>query len=463
MGFTSQLSFLDAINNLGARSNLNVDWFGYFAFGGPATSPTEVVAHLAERFDAIRLLRRRLVELPGQLDTPYWVRDDRELSSYVEVRELENGTYAEYERDNEKILGSRIDAREQPFKLYVYCNVSGVPNVGDGATIIVIHACHAMLVGASVPPLLDALFGAEAVEFAAPGVEVPLDKPMPTAAGLLRVSALPGRICVWLLVLLAVAVRRRFKREKSEGIGHRPVMGPSGLSKVDPRNPAAAKRSFVIVSVPSEELSGSGLSITAACTTAISYALQDYHEQMTGERPANLTMMVAVALPDADFLGVNRLGGAPISMHGEIDDIGERGAAISAEIKRARQRVAVGEIMERRWVQQFVPYPFIRLSVRHAMRKAPPAQIPDPRLFTSVSSVNVGTGVYAVAGRPLRSVWGYQGGAMDLVHTVVGHGPELRVTAVATEAVADIGLYERLLSDALMRVRDALQAARVPR
>lgn len=81
----SQLRFFDAVAYLASRSYVNTDWMAFWVFDardGKPPSPAEIAAHFRQRAGLSEFLNRRIADVPGQVDYPYWITDPDEVENH---------------------------------------------------------------------------------------------------------------------------------------------------------------------------------------------------------------------------------------------------------------------------------------------------------------------------------------------------------------------------------------------
>ncbi|MFD0454400.1 hypothetical protein ACFQZK_29985 [Rhodococcus aetherivorans] len=141
-----------------------------------------------------------------------------------------------------------------------------------------------------------------------------------------------------------------------------------------------------------DTLKRKNLTLTGVLLTGISHALQRYLDEEAGGCPPDLAALVTIAMTAAPTdLGVNRLAGAVVDLHPEIESLPVRAATVQASLERERRinsnEVAVERI---RLVNQLpsVLYPWLSRQGRRRGRAAKARGI--ARLHTVVSSINFG-------------------------------------------------------------------------
>jgi len=95
--------------------------------------------HIQSRLQTSPVFRRRLIEIPLDLDLPYWLDDPHfDLEEHLFRHHLTSGTSSELQAQAEDFFSTPLD-REKP--LWEVQFIEGLKEVGDFAFIIKIHHC----------------------------------------------------------------------------------------------------------------------------------------------------------------------------------------------------------------------------------------------------------------------------------------------------------------------------------
>ncbi len=137
-----QLSYLDANFLYIESQHAPMHVGGTFVFQQPADKEMtfeRFKLHLQSRLQTSAVFRRRLIEIPLDLDLPYWLEDPHfDLEEHLFRHSLTSGTSSELQAQAEVFFSTPLD-REKP--LWEIQFVEGLKDVGDFAFIIKIHHC----------------------------------------------------------------------------------------------------------------------------------------------------------------------------------------------------------------------------------------------------------------------------------------------------------------------------------
>lgn len=137
-----QLSYLDASFLYLEAEHAPMHVGGTFVFENPKDAPmtfARFARHMEARLSTSPVFRRRLVEIPLDLDLPYWIEDPHfDIHEHLHVRHLSVGSAAELREASQDIFSYPLD-REKPLWEVTY--VDGLVEGGDFALIIKIHHC----------------------------------------------------------------------------------------------------------------------------------------------------------------------------------------------------------------------------------------------------------------------------------------------------------------------------------
>ncbi|OUS06744.1 hypothetical protein A9Q81_02350 [Gammaproteobacteria bacterium 42_54_T18] len=137
-----QLSYLDANFLYIETQHAPMHVGGTFVFKQPTDKKMTFARfkqHIQSRLQTSPVFRRRLVEIPLDLDLPYWLEDPHfDLEEHLFRHHLTNGASSELQVQAEDFFSTPLD-REKP--LWEIQFVEGLKEVGDFALIIKIHHC----------------------------------------------------------------------------------------------------------------------------------------------------------------------------------------------------------------------------------------------------------------------------------------------------------------------------------
>lgn len=450
MGLTGQLSFWDASAYHQGRLGDSVDWWAFWTFEG-TPGRDSVDAHLESRLPSIAAMRRRIVEIPGHVDRPYWVTDATPLSELVTHIDAESMDWATCMDTVGKLLATPLDSRKTAWKLYVFHGVTGCPHTAGPATFVVGHISHTMMTGSAFPSMSKALF-ADGTEVLVDGLPAARDKALSPLAALARSAAAPFK-----LVPFGVRLAKT-KRTAAPAPAGAAEVARTFESPTYDLPPGGGDRTLRFVEIPTNQLRGGSTTVTVGALTAVSKAMQTFAERESGEPITQVLSNVVIAVPDADYMGVNRLGYSLLNLRGDLADLKARSAEIAAALATARDRIADPARAAVDAVQGRVPFLLYRMASAVGRKRTLAAVRPyDERLYTALTSLVASPAGCALAGAPMTMLSVYQGGSMGLTHSMCGSKESVTIAMVAQRGViSDIDQYAADLQAAAVEVGKAL-------
>lgn len=137
-----QLSYLDANFLYLETQHAPMHVGGTFIFQQPADQEMTFARfkqHIQSRLQTSPVFRRRLIEIPLDLDLPYWLEDPHfDLEEHLFRHRLTSGSSSELQLQAETFFSKPLD-REKP--LWEIQFVEGLNEIGDFAFIIKVHHC----------------------------------------------------------------------------------------------------------------------------------------------------------------------------------------------------------------------------------------------------------------------------------------------------------------------------------
>ena len=459
----SRLDIIDAAFHY-ASKDLSRDQYVLLAFGWPGDAPAsfeEIAEFVCSRAARVPELRTRLQEVPGNLDYPRWVHDDRihdGASLRSRVVDLPSQTWEDVPRAVEGLVQIPVDAAEAPWRVHVACDVEGVPHADGKAAVVVFQVSHALTDGRGASRLARLLFtptlpsgpttGSVA---AAPGTQLPH-----AVSSLLE---LPYR----LLAARVGAARARRAFVRAHGV--EPTSRDAARPAV--RGNAAPMRSRVVhmIACPPGAFRRASFSVTTCALTAVSLATDRYLADAGDTTPDSLNALVPMALPEeVRWPAVNRIVNGSVDLHVEIDDLTERAGAIRASLSAAR--TAVVDPLLTRWIraENKIPAPIFLAFRRRGAKHARPSHDLPEAVLTNVTVVSVDrgdAGIELCGARPIMTAgFPMLGPARSLSHGFYGIGNTVTVCVTACpETFPDHARYVEFLEKA---VADVLEATTVP-
>ncbi len=460
----ARLAVADVTHYLTSTPEGPTDWMIYWVFDNGAAGPPEIdeiTAALRDREQYVTALARRVVEVPGNLDSPYWVADHTPLTDRLSVS-ADPITWHDALHSILRQFIPGIDVREFTWRLTVHTDVRGAPTGPDGsatgfesgsatgfesgsATVVSAQFSHAVLFGKQLEAVSQALFAQVPAPLRVDGLGAAVARPRPISAGLLGLVRLPYEFARW-QVLQRRAVRTIHRA------GRLAVPGAARQARlIDSRPmPVAATALLPEVRVLRPDLAGvrgKGVTVTAFVLTAVSFVAERYQNEVGQPCLPDLTALVWVALGDDSRMpGVNQVTEIETDLCPAIADPLERARAVNAALSSAS--VAERRLEPLYQAQAATPFPIHRWLLRRVSGRTSTA-----RCDIAVSSVQRGdtSADWSLAGRP-HAFGCHLGRVMTtyphLSHTLTGGGDDLTVTVTALPTTIDIDRYARLLAAA---------------
>ena len=130
----------------------------------PTTAPApitfdSILEHVSGRLPLARVLRRRIVRVPGNLDYPYWVEsEDFDLEYHVRQTALPPpGNLAQLWVLASRLHSYGLDLQRPPWELYIIQGVNAVEGLPSGSFGMLIKVHHSAIDGISGIELMNAL------------------------------------------------------------------------------------------------------------------------------------------------------------------------------------------------------------------------------------------------------------------------------------------------------------------
>lgn len=431
------------------------DAFCLLAFdsgGGDAPTLTDVEDHVRARAPRIPGLRVRLRDAPGKLEHPYWVRDDSPVVDRIVAHDLDGASWSEFEKFVGELVLTRLDLREQAWRLHVVSGVRGVPMVDGVATITILQVGHAVTDGLGVTRLARALFAppdapAGTIEDNLPG-HGPVDDPGGSVFGAAG-SVFGAAGAVLRIPIDLVRYLRESRRAGREYVG---APAPKMLPATVLNGEVGPVREVRIVPIRAGDVRVGDASITVSTLVAVGSSLSTALGRT--DPPRALAAFVPMALPrNTAWPSANRVVVGTVDLHVEETDPIERAALIRRSLRAEHARVTAEPYLRIIRAQERVPGPVVRLVMgrRYRNRIRTPQRVAAQ---TTVVSVDRGPADLRLGTSRVRFTTGFsfpEDGRL-LNHGFFGLGDTLTVTTVASpvESVR-LGSYTQGLVDELRR------------
>ncbi|OOL30299.1 hypothetical protein GQ85_20630, partial [Rhodococcus rhodochrous] len=169
----ARLTWADAANYYESKSGRPTDWSAFVVFDerdGAIRGPEDASAHLRSRAHLLTVLDRRIVEAPGRLDYPYWVRAQLPPEQRIEYHEWAGGSFTACIDAIADLCADPLDVRRRAWRLHVFVAVSDPDDPAATVTVVVLQVSHAVMAGSALPAFLGALFGADGHPLRVPGL-----------------------------------------------------------------------------------------------------------------------------------------------------------------------------------------------------------------------------------------------------------------------------------------------------
>lgn len=455
----ARLTWADAANYHESKSDRPTDWSAFVVFDerdGAIRGPEDASAHLRSRAHLLTVLDRRIVEAPGRLDYPYWVRAQLPPEERIEYHEWAGGSFTACIDAIADLCADPLDVRRRAWCLHVFVAVSDPDDPGATVTVVVLQVSHAVMAGSALPAFLGALFGADGQPLRVPGLPPAAARPRHVAAAVSGVA----RFARWYLrlgylTLGAVLVRRAASARSADAPT---VPSPAARPAAVLAGAPGPDRVIRIVRPDLGSLVGRTYTVTAMGLAAVSLAMQRYF----GERgrpvvSAHVAVPVAVGAAGA-ALGVNRLTAAIVPLCTEVADPRDRVAAVADALAGERRVATSPEVLHRLAGAGAVPYPLYRRAADRRDRAAAAGGFAAPA-ETAVTSVDCGADTgWTYHGGTFRFVAGIQSlrPGMGLVHSFSRAGEAFAVTVMSSPLLMpDLDRYATLLEEAFAEVIEA--------
>lgn len=440
----SQLVANDADYYYLARSGRITDWPMWWVFdSADGTPPTgaQVAAHITERPAALEPLRRRIHEVPGGFAHPSWGVDDSPIDSHLVVHPA-GLEWTQCQNRMASVLTEPLDARECAWRLHIFPAVHEIDTLTSTGTVVMMHTSHALMAGPAMTSLSEALFAADPEPVRIEG--------QPPAAQHLRLwpAAVAGALRTpWQILRFAMGVRTERNRIAREGDQGWP--DPTSRTSTPLNRRIGPGRAMRTVPLELAAVRAPGITVTAAGLTAISLALQRYFDTLGTPCPDDLAAYVTIAVPDAQIMGVNRVGAYPIDLHPRESDLAERTRAVDSTLRARRGSASSQRELTRLRLVDGLPSRIYRAQLGTLAPADPDAFIPAHTILTSIRCTPAAE--LSLLGSDFRFAGMLPPVYPDiaLAHSFVGAGDTFAVSVACDPAiVTDLDTYCGILRDA---------------
>lgn len=422
----------------------------------------ERVRRLFERrIHLVPLLRRRAVEVPGNLYHPVWIEDpDIDLSRHLRRATLPpTGDIRALESLVDEVLSTHM-SRDHPL-----WEITFVEGLQGGRVGLICKVHHAVIDGAAMVTVLERVMSSDhGAHEVAPATELWVSEAVP-GAGPLILDALRDRLrglsrLPRLLGQTVLAGLRLLRRTR----GHEltlsfPFAGPRASFNV----PLTPRRRFATLDLPLADLqtikAALGCTLNDVVLGVAATALRRFLDRR-GEvhrRPLLASVPVATGGPEDVRLGGNKVSSLLVSLRTDTADPLGRLREIHALTEAAKHAhdLEIGSLLEK-WCEYARPW-LVRLFMSRVL-----PHLPRPPVNLVISNVRGPTEAQYLVGAALESV--YLGGPLveqiGLNLTVWSYGETVHLAVVACpEAIPDPHLLLADCEHALAALVTAVQSA----
>jgi WS/DGAT/MGAT family acyltransferase len=431
----------------------------------PSTAPggrvtfKGILANVQSRLHLARTFRERMVQVPFDLDHPYWIEDpDFDLEFHVRHIALPKpGDWRQLMIQVARLMSRHLDLSRPLWEMYVIEGLDNVENVPPGSFAIMQKTHHAAVDGVSGLDMLSAIHDlspegesrAAAPDWAGEDLPEPWQllmragvnnamRPMHfarvvgrTVPALRRVQTQPRRRQLELPAMSAP--RTRFNGNIS---AHRVVEG----------------RRFLLADARKAKSFVDGATINDVVLSVVGGAMRSYLDSK-GELP-NETMRamapVSVRTDDQKGTAGNQVSGMMVSLASDVADPIERLVAVRESTHNSKEFTQAVGARTLTDYSQFIPGGLAALAARNSSRFGA-AQRGNPAVNAVVTNVPGPREPLFFAGARLVTLLGMGPitDGMGLIHPITSYTNELIIGATSCrEMMPDPGVYGQCIEDA---------------
>jgi diacylglycerol O-acyltransferase len=307
----------------------------------------QVIANFEQRLQAMPLFRTRLVEVPGGIDRPYWVKDAN-FDVEFHLRHIalpEPGDWRQLCIQVARLHARQLDMSRPLWEAYIIEGLDNIPNLPEGSFAVYTKMHHSMVDGAGGASFMAALHDLEPNPPQPEAVEnepLLIDREPSTAELLGKASINRVRNTVGLLRGTASLVGElgKFALE----VARKEVSMPDVQSpKTRFNNPVGPHRVFDAVDFPLADFKkikdNCGVKLNDVALAVVGGALQRYlvAKGETPELPLAASLPVNMRTRRGETGDNNQVGAIFASLHTDITNPIERLKAIHASTVEAKQ------------------------------------------------------------------------------------------------------------------------------
>ncbi len=423
------------------------------AADGAPPSRGEIADQFCARTQLFEQMNRRIADVPGNVDYPYWITDGSEVLDHIEFQDDgKELTWPNCTRRIGTLLGIPLDARIKAWRVTVFPSVRDIPTLAGVGTVVVLKVSHALMVGSAMSSVSSAMFGAQAEPVVVEGLgptATPFNPIAATAHGIARIPVQIQRF---------VAENRRQTTAPRRGDDLASHIHPTRTPTLFNRHPGD-ERAMRTFRLDLREWRRPGMTVTAAGLTAIAEAMQQYLESVGEACPEELTCSASVAVSGAEAMGVNRIAVAVVALNPRIESLADRARAVQASLEASKKFAESPANLNREPVASTIPYAYYRAMSALERRRAAPQPLLANSILTSIKCAE--SVELSLCGRPLamNGMVPALGRNIALAHSMVGVGDILTVSVLCSPSVVEeADRYAELLEQAFTNVGAALRA-----
>ncbi|WP_329412051.1 WS/DGAT domain-containing protein [Nocardia vinacea] len=450
MMYEAQLVANDAAYYYLARSGRGTDWPMWWVFdnGDTPLTAADIADHFGARAELLEPLRRRIQEVPGGLGHPLWVVDDSPIDAHIVTHAAAQLDWAQCQDEMGRVLEQPLDARVSAWQLHVFSNVTGIATPSGVGTVVLMQVSHALMAGPAMTSLSEALFAAVPLRIEGQGPVT--RRPRPVLAAVLGALRWPLQA-----LRFNVRVRGEMRRIARENDDSGPNVPPVTSTRLNRRiGPGRAMRT---IPLELRDVRAPGITVTAVGLTAISHAMQRYLEKRDGTCPADLAVLVTVAVPDAPVMGVNNVGADAVALAAAEPDLAARARAVDATLRARRHSPSGRRELNRLALIDLLPSRTYRARFGTLAPADPDAPAHAHTILTSIRCEPAAE--WSLSGKAFR----FAGmlppvyPEIGLAHSFVGAGDSFTVSVACDPAIVpDLDDYCDLLRESCHEVAAAL-------
>lgn len=337
----------------------------------------DLVDNVRKRLHLAKCFRRRVVEVPLQLDHPYWL-EDRHFDLEFHVRHIAlppPGDWRQLCRQAARLHSYPLDRSHPLWEMTVISGLKNIQGVAEGAFAVLLKVHHAAIDGASGAALTEVIHDESP---RAPRVPLPdqiwVGQPEPSAPELMARTfgnnvLQPFRFAEVLSRTVPAMQRVSASLRNAELVGH--AAGRMNVPRTRFNAPVTAHRvvdgrSYPLDSMRRIKRAVDGATINDAVLAVIGGALRRYLQAHDELPDRSLSAMAPINVRSADESAAegNRVAAMTASLGTEIDDPLERLAAVSDGTRQSKALTdAIGARLMTDY-SRFIPAQLASLAAR---------------------------------------------------------------------------------------------------